>query len=523
MRALLRRLAARVVALFQGPSLDRDFAEELESHIALLTEDNVRRGMTPREARRAAVLRVGAPATLKEEHRDTRGLPTLDSLWQDLRFAFRLITRDKWSSAAAILTLALGIGANAVGFTIVNTAFFRGLPFEESERLYILSWTSGPDRNTELTREEFDLLKAQDASFDLAAFTESTMNVSDARALPQRATVTQLTPNVFNVLRQRPLLGRDFVAGEVGISSEPTVIIGYDLWKNRYSEDPQVLGRTLRINGRPATIVGVMPQGMKFPENSELWMPLVPDETTKGREARELSVLARLKDDVDIGPATLELNAIGGRLKSADPQSTKEFLSLDAQTLVEAFVGGTSRPFFAMVITSVFFVLLISCANVANLLLSRSASRAREMALRMSIGATRTRLVRQLLMESVVLGLSGGVLGTVIASLGVPIFESAMQASEKPYWMVFSLDSSVVAYVGMICLVVAFLSGFAPALHISRTNGLDVLKEGGRGVTGSARVRWFSEGIVVAQLSLTVVLLAGAGFCLLYTSPSPRD
>jgi predicted permease len=219
-----------------------------------------------------------------------------------------------------------------------------------------------------------------------------------------------------------------------------------------------------------------------------------------------------LKDDIDIGPATLELNAIGGRLKSADPQSTKEFLSLDAQTLVEAFVGGTSRPFFAMVITSVFFVLLISCANVANLLLSRSASRAREMALRMSIGATRTRLVRQLLMESVVLGLSGGVLGTVIASLGVPIFESAMQASEKPYWMVFSLDSSVVAYVGMICLVVAFLSGLAPALHISRTNGLDVLKEGGRGVTGSARVRWFSEGIVVAQLSLTVVLLAGAGF-----------
>jgi putative ABC transport system permease protein len=512
MLARLRRIAARALAMFRDPELSREFDEELESHIAMLTEDNVRGGMTPEDARRAAVIRTGAPSSLAEEHRETRGLPVLDSLLQDLRFALRLIARDKWSSAAAIVTLGLGIGANATGFTIVNAAFFRGLPFEESGRLHIVSWQVGPNRNAELTPAEFNDLRTQYSALDLSAYTDSTMNVSDDLALPEQVLGTRLTANTFGVLRQKLLLGRDFTSNDDHPGAEPVVIIGHDLWKNRYAADPAAIGRTIRVNGSNATIVGVMPRAMQFPENSELWTPLMPAETQEARTERSLNVLGRLKDGKDAESARAELNGIATRLKATDPEGTRDFVNMSLETLTEAFVGGTSRLVFTTVMAAVCFVLLIACANIANLLLSRSASRAREMALRMSIGATRGRLVRQLLMESVVLGVLGGGLGLLIAPASVQAFDAAMAASGKPYWIVFTLDYAVFAYVAAICLLSAVVFGLAPALHVSKTNGLDVLKEGGRGVTGSLRVRWFSHAMVVGQISMTVVLLAGAGF-----------
>jgi putative ABC transport system permease protein len=510
--AILRRMVARAFALFRDTELSRDFDDELESHVAMLTEDNVGRGMTPEGARRAALIRIGAPSSLKEGHRDARGLPTLDSLRQDFRFALRLIGRDKWSSTAAIVTLALGIGANATGFTIVNAAFFRGLPFEESDRLYIVAWQVGPNRNAELTRAEFDDMRAQDSALELSAYTDLTMNVSDDRTLPEQVLGTRLTANTFGVLGQRVLLGRDFLETDGRPGAEPVVIIGHDLWKNRYDADPGVAGRAIRVNGRAATIVGVMPKAMRFPENSELWAPLMPAETTEARSERNLSVLGRLRDGADPESARAEVAAIATRLKAADPSGTQNFVDMTIETLTEAFVGGTSRLVFTTVMAGVCFVLLIACANVANLLLSRSASRAREMALRMSIGATRGRLVRQLLMESVVLGALGSGLGMLLVPASVQVFDAAMASSGKPYWIVFTLDYAVVVYVAAVCVLSAVVFGLAPALHVSKTNGLDVLKEGGRGVTGSLRVRWFSHAMVVGQLSLTVVLLAGAGF-----------
>ena len=313
MLTALKEAAARVRALFVARDLDRDLQQELESHLSMLTEDNIRRGMSPDQARRAALIRMGGPQSIREQHRAVRGLPAVEAVLQDLRFAFRLIAKDRWFSAAVIVVLALGIGANTVGFTIVNAAFLRGLPFEEADRLYVLSWTNRAGRRANVSPPELQDWRDQSRSFaGLAGYRDATMNISDDRALPELANGTWLTANTFGVLRQPPLLGRDFAAGDERPGAEPVAIIGYSLWKNRYGSDPNVLGRTLRINGQPATIVGVMPDGMRFPDNSQVWAPFVPTEAQKRRDGRALRVFGRLKDGTERREAQAEMSGIAG-------------------------------------------------------------------------------------------------------------------------------------------------------------------------------------------------------------------
>jgi hypothetical protein len=262
----LTQMAARLRAFLRPSAIDLDFDEELASHLAMLTDDNIRRGMSPDDARRAARLRLGAAASLKEQHREARGLPGLDSVIQDVRFAFRLIARDRWFSAAAIAALALGIGANATGFTIVNAVFLRGLPFEAADRLYVLSWQNRSGRRSNISHPEFQNLRAQTRRFaDLAAYRDASMNISDDRALPDEAHGTWVTTNTFGVLHQPPLIGRDFTPADERPGADPVVIIGYTLWRDRYTFDPNVLGGSLRVNGRPATIVGVTARGDEVP------------------------------------------------------------------------------------------------------------------------------------------------------------------------------------------------------------------------------------------------------------------
>ena len=337
------------------------------------------------------------------------------------------------------------------------------------------------------------------------------MNISDDRALPELANGTWLTANTFGVLRQPPLLGRDFAAGDERPGAEPVAIIGYSLWKNRYGSDPDVLGRTLRINGQPATIVGVMPDGMRFPDNSQVWAPFVPTEAQTRRDGRALRVFGRLKDGTERREAQAEMSGIAGQLMAAYPEAARDLTGLRVETFTERYIGGGGRPMFMTVMGAVVFVLLIACANVANLLLSRSAYRAREIAVRTAMGATRWRVVRQLLLEGLVLASIGGSIGLLLAVAGVNVFASAMQQAGLPFWVVFSVDYVVFMYVAAICVLTAVLFGLAPALHVSKTNHSDVLKEGGRGTTGHGRVRWFSSAMVVTELALTVVLLAGAG------------
>jgi predicted permease len=442
---------------------------------------------------------------------------------QDLRFAIRLIVKERWYTAVAVAVLALGIGINAIGFTIVNAALIRGLPFHGSGQLYMLAWQARSGSRSSLSHAELRDWRSQSHAFTgLAAFTGGSMNISDDRALPEEARGARLTANAFSVLGQQPLLGRDFAPGEDRKGAELVAILGYRLWKNRYGGDPGVLGKPLRVNGRPATIVGVMPDRMNFPINAEIWTPFIPTDAQESRDNRLLNVFGRLRDDATVEEARTELTGIAQRFATAYPDTNKDLVGARIETFAARFVGGNARVVFLMMMAAVGFVLLIACANVANLLLSRSAQRAREIAIRMALGATRGRVLRQLLLESVVLGAIGGSLGLLIAIGGVRAFDAALTDPGKPYWIVFAIDYVVLGYVAAICLATGLLFGLAPALHVSKTNVHDVLKESGRGNAGGRRVRWFSGTMVVVELALTIVLLVGAGlmirsFMKLYT------
>jgi predicted permease len=468
--------------------------------------------MTPADARRAALIRIGGAQSIKDRHRDARGLPALEAILQDLRGAFRLMTKERWFSFAAIFVLALGIGVNTVGFTIVNAAFLRGLPFDRADRLYMVTWLNSSGRRSDVSHADVEDWRARSRGFAaLAAYRDDAMNISDEHAFPQPVRGTWTTANTFGVLRQQALLGRDFGPEDDRPGAEPVVIISYSTWRNRYAADPAVLGRALRVDGQPATIVGVMPDGMRFPDDTDIWLPFVPTDAQKSREARVLNVFGRLADDADRGSAQAELSGIAQQQMAQYPDVTKDLTGVRVETFTEAAIGGAARPMLIMVMGSVVFVLLIACANVASLLLSRSGYRAREIAVRTAVGATRWRVVRQLLIESVWLGLLGGVLGLPIALVGVAAFNSVVQNAGFPFWVAFTIDYVVFAYVAALCVLTAILFGLAPALHVSKTNTNDVLKEGGRSAAGGRRVRRFGGALVVAEVALTIVLLAGAG------------
>ena len=429
---------------------------------------------------------------------------------QDLRFTFRLLLKERWFSAAAIVALALGIGVNAVGFTLVHAAFLRGLPFDGADQLFVLTWQSRAGRRN-VSHAEIRDWREQNRSFEgLAAYRSDSMNVSDSRALPEQARGTRMTANSFELLRQSPLLGRGFTNGDDQIGAEPVAVISYTFWKNRYGANPDVVGTPIRVDGQPATIVGVMPAGMRFPDNTEVWLPAIP-AAGEPRDRRSLNVFGRLKSNLARVEAQTEMNGIGERLTAAYPDINKGLIGIRVETFTERYVGGAAKTMFLVIMGAVGFVLLIACANVANLLLSRSAARAREVAVRSALGATRWRVVRQLLVESLALAVIGGSLGLLLATFGVQTFDAAVSDPGKPYWIDFRVDYVVFAYVAGICGLTAILFGLAPTLHVSKTNTNDVLKEGGRGTTGNRRARWFSATMVVTELALTVVLLTGAG------------
>ena len=431
---------------------------------------------------------------------------------QDLRFAFRLIAKDRWYTTAAVVALALGIGVNATVFTLSSAALFRGLPFHDSHRLYMLSWQGKQGSRSNVSHAELQDWRAQVRTFTgLAAFSDSPMNISGDEAVPEQVRGSRLTANAFGVLGQPPLLGRDFTPDDERKGAETAVIIAYTMWNNRYGRSPAVVGKSIRLNGQPATIVGVMPDGMKFPRNAELWVPFIPTESQERRNSRPLNVFGRLRDDSSVEQARTEMNGIAQRLAAAYPDTNKELTAVRVETFTERFVGGNARVVFTVMLGAVAFVLLIACANVANLQLSRAADRAPEIAVRVALGATRLRVLRQLLLESVVLGVMGGAIGLLIAVVGVPIFDAAVQDPGKPYWIIFRVDYIVVAYVAAICVLTGIIFGLAPALHVARTNINDVLKEGGRGTAGRRRARWLTGTMVVVELALTIVLLAGAG------------
>jgi putative ABC transport system permease protein len=431
---------------------------------------------------------------------------------QDLRFAARLLVKERWFSAVAVVALALGIGLNATVFTLVNAVLIRGLPFKDSQDLYLIGWHYKRGGTSNVSYADFKDWREQTKVFTgLAAWTGGDMNISDDRGMPEQARGTYLTANAFSVVGQRPLLGRDFGPADERRGTDRAVIIGYEIWRNRYSGDPGIVGKLTRVNGEPAVIVGVMPEGMMFPQNTKMWAVFIPTEEQERRTWRGLTVFGRVRSGLGRRDAQAEMDTIGRRIKTAYPKDYEEVVGTSIETFNQRFNGGPIRAIFLSMMGAVAFVLLIACANVANLLLARSAGRAREVAVRLALGATRWRIVRQLLIESVLLGTIGGLLGLIIAVFGVRAFDAAVANVGKPYWIKFTIDYTVIAFLAAVCLLTGVLFGLAPALHVSRTNVHGVLKEGGRGNAGGGRVRWLTGTMVVVEVALTLVLLVGAG------------
>jgi putative ABC transport system permease protein len=436
-------------------------------------------------------------------------------LWQDLQFAIRLLVKDKWFTLVATIALALGIGVNATVFTFVNAVLIRGLPFAEPERIMALN-SSDPARNR-LTigvsyldyRDWSDGVKSFSG---IAAYTGGTMNVSDEGRAPERYIGASVSANLFTLVGESPMLGRAFLPEDDRPGAPAVVLLGSSIYKNRYASDPSIIGRTIRVNEVPSVVIGVMPEGFRFPSSADLWRPLaaIADLERQKRSARPFELMGRLAPGASREQAQAELDAVAARLAAEFPDTNKG-IGARVQTYNERVNGGEIRAVFLSLMGAVVFVLLIACANVANLLLARAGSRAREIAVRVSIGASRSRVVRQLLVESLLIALIAGVLGLGLALAGIRIFDAAT-LNERPYWIEFTMDTSVFAFLAAVCLGTAIAFGLAPALHIARTDVNEVLKEGGRSGSAGNRVRRWTSVLVVGELALTLALLAGAGF-----------
>ena len=490
----------------KGSELDDEIRFHLEQSIAA----KISAGVSGSEARRQALVEFGGLQLAREECERQRPGWWIGAILQDLRYGVRRIMGQRWFSAAIVVTLALGIGLNTMVFTLVNAVLFKPVPVPGGARLVSVQnrMLSRDDRSVLISLPDFRDYRAQSAGFEFLEATEDEQAVlieNDNPAVEYH--LSRATSGIFSMVQGKALIGRAFLPSDESAGAEPVVVIGYKVWQERYAGASNVLGRRVRVNDEPATIVGVMPKGFKFPNKSDLWMPLVATADLAKRDNRVLRGYGILKRGITIREANAELNGIAARLVAHFPEDKD--IGVSVLSFNQRVNGGQIRIVFLLMLAAVGFVLLIACADVANMMLSRSLSWQREMSIRTALGASRWRIISQLLMESVVLSTLGGVLGLGLASGGIHWFDLST-AFVRPYWIEFTPDFSVFGYFAALCILSGLLFGIAPALRSSKLNIVDVLKEGARSA-GRRKGGWLSSVLVVFQFALTLVLLTGAG------------
>ena len=435
----------------------------------------------------------------------------MESFLTDVSYALRGLRRNPAFTIAALTMLALGIGVNAAVFTVTKAALFAGFPLvERNDRLlYITS-----SRGCCVSYPDFEDWRAQARSFEGMALVHGVQKIlSDQSGFPESYNATEITADTFTLVGQKPILGRDFTPSDETPGAAPVAILSYGFWERRYGKDPAILGQTVRINGTPTTVIGIMPDGFSFPQKLDLWVPLVPTPDVRKRDARDTwFVFGRLADGVTIEAARAEMETIGKRLERAYPATNQGVLP-QVRNFREFFIFENEDVIYTSMWGAVGFLLLIACANLANLLLARAMDRSREISVRIALGAGRWRIVRQLLIESLMLSSLGAICGWWIARWGVSAYALAERGPGRSSWRIldYTMDYRVLGYLVAISIGTAFLFGLAPALRLSKLDVNSALKEGGRGAAGGGRGRHLSAVLVIGEMALAVVLLAGAG------------
>ena len=520
MRQWMRSVLHRVRGWVSTGAADADFRRELDTHVQMLADENVRRGMSPDAAVRAARVRLGGVTQLTETNRDLNGLPALESLVQDTRFALRVLRKNPVFTAVAVGTLAISIGANTAIFSVVYSVLLKPLPYADADRLFNIFQAKPDDRimGTGWSYANFaDLVRHNQAFSDLAGSQKHQLTIT-GRGDPAVVDTSVVTPALFAVFRERPIAGRTFVEDDGTRGAPAVVILSESLWRGSFGGDPQVVGTTIRLDQRPFTIVGVMPGAFRFPsltKAAQVWIPLAQDPLFGGwmerRGGHWLQVTGRLKPGVTRAQAQEQLDAISARL-AADYPGENAGWQARMIPLQEMLVADVKTPLFVL-LGAVGVVLLIACANVANLLLTRATGRAREIAVRAALGAGRGRIVRQLLSESAVLGVLGCAAGLVFAYWGVRSLGSLLPPN-LPQVTRIGVDWAVLAFAIALSFVSSTIFGLAPAWFTAGSSGPTVLREGGAR-TGESRGRRRTRAVLAAaEIALAIVLLVGAGLLL---------
>ena len=436
----------------------------------------------------------------------------MQPLLRDVRYGIRSLIKSPALSFVAVLALTLGIGLTTTMFSIVYGALMKGLPYPDGDRIMVVQ-RSNPARGIQqssLPIQDYVDYKAQQHSFsDFAAITSGTIYVS-GQEKAERFDGSWITANTFDMIGVHPILGRNFRAGEDTPSGEKVAILAYSTWKERYSGDAGIIGKQIRVNGVPYSVVGVMPDGFAFPNNDKIWIPLQTDPLASKRgEGQYVTAIGKLKPSVSIDQATVDMTTIAKRLAAEYKESNEGFTAL-VQKFTDNYIGKEPRQLLYTMLGAVFFVLLIACANVANLLLDRAAHRTKEVGIRTALGASRSAVIRQFLAESLVLSLVATVFGVILAYVGVEMFNRAITVTQIPFFIDIRLHPQVLLFTILVAFLTTLISGAIPAIQSSRADINEILKDDSRGAS-SFRIGKISRVLVVFEIALSCGLLVAAG------------